>query len=79
MPVHGWFGFFARMLPALAVMGTLAWAAAGQFAWTGSGAHLHGLVRAGALLLIVVLCALAYFAVLYALGFRVRDIKRSSV
>jgi putative peptidoglycan lipid II flippase len=75
-PQAGWPLFFAKLVLAVAVMGALAWFASAQFIWTGPG-QLHGLLRAGALLAVVTLCGMAYFGVLFGLGFRFGDFKRS--
>lgn len=76
VPQAGWALFFAKLVLAVAVMGALAWYASAMFAWTGP--HVHGLLRAARLLAIVSVCAAVYFGVLYALGFRFGDFKRSS-
>jgi putative peptidoglycan lipid II flippase len=73
-PQPGWGGFFARLVVAVCVMGALAWYAQHQFDWAAMQAHPW--MRAGALFLIVTASAASYFAVLFALGFRVRDFKR---
>ncbi len=78
VPQAGWLWFFTRLLIAVGVMGALCWYAATQFAWTGSGAHLSGLLRIGTLLGIITVSAVAYFAVLFALGFRIGDFKRTA-
>ncbi|MES2317563.1 MAG: murein biosynthesis integral membrane protein MurJ [Pseudomonadota bacterium] len=77
VPQPGWFMFFAKLLVAVTAMGALAWYASAQFAWTGTSQHLQGFARAGVLFLIVSACGAAYFAVLYALGFRFGDFKRT--
>jgi putative peptidoglycan lipid II flippase len=74
-PQPGWAKFFARLALALCVMGALAYASAAQIDWIALQAQPF--LRAGALLLIIVGCAIAYFGALYALGFRFRDFKRS--
>jgi putative peptidoglycan lipid II flippase len=76
VPQAGWALFFAKLVLAVAVMGALAWYASAMFAWTGP--HVPGLLRAARLLAIVSVCAAVYFGVLYALGFRFGDFKRSS-
>ena len=61
------------IIAALAVMGGVLWFASGPTAlWTEIG----GLERAGRLALVVGAGALAYFATLFALGFRLRDFRR---
>ncbi|MES2016625.1 MAG: murein biosynthesis integral membrane protein MurJ [Pseudomonadota bacterium] len=76
VPQAGWPLFFGKVTVAVTAMGALAWYASAQFAWTSP--HLHGLLRAGTLLLIVSVCAALYFGVLFLLGFRLRDIRRSA-
>ena len=78
VPQAGWLWFFTRLLIAVGAMGALCWYGALQFVWTGNGPHLTGFVRAGALMAIISAAAVAYFAVLFALGFRVGDFKRSA-
>ncbi|MEJ7807412.1 MAG: lipid II flippase MurJ, partial [Telluria sp.] len=77
VPQAGWLWFFTRLLIAVGTMGALCWYAASQFVWASDGPHLSGLLRIGMLMAIVVTGALTYFAVLFALGFRVGDFKRS--
>lgn len=77
VPQAGWLGFFTKLAIAVAVMGALCWYAAAQFTWTGNGAHLGGLLRIGVLMAIISVSAAAYFAVLFALGFRLGDFKRT--
>jgi putative peptidoglycan lipid II flippase len=73
LPQAGWGKFALKLLAALAVMGGVLWFASGPAAlWTEIG----GLERAGRLALVVGAGALAYFATLFALGFRVRDFRR---
>jgi putative peptidoglycan lipid II flippase len=57
-------------------MAVVAIASAARIDWFGMQAHPF--LRAGALFLIVSLCALTYFATLFAMGFRLRDFKRSA-
>ena len=73
-PKPGWAKFFARLLPALIVMGGVAYVGAMRIDWIGMQAH--PLLRAGALALVVAVCGLAYFATLFLVGFRFRDFKR---
>lgn len=74
VPQPGWGMFYLKLLVALAVMGTLAYYGAAQLDWVAMRAHY--VQRAVALFLIIGVCAAAYFAVLLALGFRLRDFKR---
>ena len=78
VPQAGWLWFFNRLLIAVGVMGALCWYAASQFVWASNGPHLGGLLRIGVLLAIICTSALAYFAVLFGLGFRLGDFKRTS-
>ncbi|WP_426100750.1 murein biosynthesis integral membrane protein MurJ [Massilia sp. TSP1-1-2] len=78
VPQPGWMLFFAKLTVAVAAMGALCWYAAAQFTWTGPGVHLHGMARLAVLLGIIGAAAVAYFAVLFALGFRPSDFKRTS-
>jgi putative peptidoglycan lipid II flippase len=55
-------------------MGLAAWFSQAQLDWTALRAH--PVLRLGALLLIIGLSAVVYFAVLFALGFRPRDFTR---
>lgn len=73
-PQPGWIMFFVKLVIAVGVMGALCWYGAAQFDWAAMQATPW--LRAGALLAIVSAGAAAYFAVLFTLGFRVRDIKR---
>ena len=61
-PKPGWAKFFLRLLPALIVMGGVAYAGAVRIDWIAMQAH--PLLRAGALALVVALCGVAYFATL---------------
>ncbi len=74
-PRPGWWSFILRVVLALAAMGTTLWFAAGdESAWLVMPA-LERIIR---LSLIVVGGILAYFGVLFLLGFRLRDFKRSA-
>lgn len=73
-PKPGWLKFFARLVVAVCVMGAVAMAGATQIDWLALQAH--ALLRAGALLLVIVLCGASYFGALLLLGFRFRDFKR---
>ncbi|WP_449192896.1 murein biosynthesis integral membrane protein MurJ, partial [Thauera sp.] len=72
-PQAGWGIFALKLLAALAVMGGVLWFAGGPATlWLEIG----GLERAGRLGVVVVAGAAAYFATLFALGFRPRDFRR---
>jgi putative peptidoglycan lipid II flippase len=75
-PHAGWIGFFVRLLVAVSVMGALTWFCQAQFDWAALRAHPW--LRVGALLLIISVAGAAYFAVLFAIGFKLRDFKRSA-
>ena len=74
VPQPGWGPFAARLVVALGVLGVVLWLIVGSAdAWLAAGlwhrlARLAGTIAAG---------VLAYFATLYALGFRLRDFNRS--
>ncbi len=74
VPEAGWGLFTLKLFAALAVMGAVAYFGQAQLDWAAMRAH--ALQRALALFLIIGLSAAAYFAVLLALGFRLRDFKR---
>jgi putative peptidoglycan lipid II flippase len=73
-PRAGWTGFFLRLAGAVLVMGAVAWFSQAQIDWAAMRAHPW--LRAAALMGIIGACGAAYFAVLFALGFRVGDFKR---
>jgi putative peptidoglycan lipid II flippase len=72
-PRPGWGRFFAKVAVAAAVMAAVLWVAMGPAAWWIDAPWL---LRAAALAALVGLGALLYFAVLWALGFRVSDFVR---
>jgi putative peptidoglycan lipid II flippase len=74
VPQPGWVAFFVKLVVAVSVMGAVAWFSQIQFDWIALRAH--PLLRGGVLLGIIALCAICYFGVLGALGFRPRDFKR---
>jgi putative peptidoglycan lipid II flippase len=78
VPQQGWLWFFARLIIAVALMGAVCWYGAAQFTWTSNGEHLTGALRVAVLLGVIGASAAVYFAVLFALGFRVGDFKRSA-
>ncbi|MDQ1831695.1 murein biosynthesis integral membrane protein MurJ [Massilia scottii] len=75
VPQPGWLMFFAKLVIAVSVMGLIAYYCKIQFEWAELQARPW--LRAGALFAIVAGSAMAYFVVLFALGFRFRDFKRS--
>lgn len=74
VPRPGWGLFLVRLTGALLVMAGVALWIAGHFDWIALRAH--PLARIGALALVLVVCALAYFGPLMAMGFRLREFKR---
>ena len=75
VPQPGWIVFFGKLVVAVAVMGLIAYYCKIQFDWPGLQAKPW--LRAGALFAIVAGSGMAYFVVLFGLGFRFRDFKRS--
>ncbi|MGB9991177.1 murein biosynthesis integral membrane protein MurJ [Pseudoduganella rhizocola] len=73
-PLPGWGKFFVKLVLAACLMGAAGWYGAAQFDWIALRAL--PLLRIGALLLVIGGCAIIYFGVLLALGFRLRDFKR---
>ncbi|MGL4767401.1 MAG: murein biosynthesis integral membrane protein MurJ [Formosimonas sp.] len=70
----GWLVFFAKLIVASVVLGAVAYGLAQQVDWLHA-ASTHKLLRVLELLGIIAASALAYFVVLFALGFRVRDFR----
>jgi len=73
-PHPGWGVFFVKVVIAVAVLGAVSWFCQARFDWTALGAH--AVLRLAILLGIIAISAIAYFGVLYALGFRPRDFTR---
>jgi putative peptidoglycan lipid II flippase len=74
VPRPGWGLFLVRLCAALLVMAGVALWIAGHFDWVALRAH--PLLRIGALMLVLAVCAAAYFCPLFAMGFRLREFKR---
>ena len=74
VPRPGWGLFLVRLCAALLVLAGVAMWMAGHFDWVALRAH--PLLRIGALMLVLVVCAAAYFGPLFAMGFRLREFKR---
>ncbi|MBR0564588.1 murein biosynthesis integral membrane protein MurJ [Azoarcus sp. L1K30] len=73
LPQPGWTAFWLKLAAALAVMAAVLWLGTGTDAvWFARS----GLARVGWLAAIVIVAAIAYFATLFALGFRPRDFRR---
>lgn len=70
----GWGSFLLRLLVALALLAGLALWAGSQFDWIAL--QSQPFYRIGALFLIIAACGGAYFASLFAMGFRLNDFKR---
>ena len=73
-PQPGWLMFCVKLAIACGLMGAAAWFGAGQIDWIGL--KQHAFLRMGALLLLIGVCGVVYFAALLAMGFRLRDFKR---
>ncbi|QBE62496.1 murein biosynthesis integral membrane protein MurJ [Pseudoduganella lutea] len=74
-PLPGWGKFFMKLVVAVMLMGGVAWFGSQQFDWLGL--RETPFLRAGALFLIIGACGTVYFGALLALGFRLRDFKRT--
>jgi len=75
-PKPGWTMFCAKLAVACVLMGAAAWFGGQQVDWLGL--QHHTLLRIGALMLLIGLCGVVYFAALFTMGFRLRDIKRTA-
>ena len=75
-PKAGWGKFYLKLLVAVSLMGAAAWFGQLQLDWLAM--QQHPFLRAGALLLLITLCAAIYFLSLFLMGFRFRDFKRRS-
>src|SRR5471032_818813 len=75
-PKPGWPLFCAKLAVACALMGVAAWFGGQQVDWLAM--QHHTLLRIGALMLLIGLCGAVYFAALFAMGFRLRDVKRTA-
>ncbi|MBA5607620.1 murein biosynthesis integral membrane protein MurJ [Duganella sp. FT3S] len=75
-PLPGWGWFFVRVALACAAMGAAAWYSASLVDWLGMQRHV--LLRAGALFLVIGFSGAVYFGALLAMGFRLRDFKRTA-
>jgi len=73
-PAPGWPMFCLKLLAACALMAAAAWYGAQQIDWLAL--QRHAVLRAGALLLLIAVCAAVYFAALLGMGFRLRDFRR---
>jgi putative peptidoglycan lipid II flippase len=76
VPQAGWWPFFTKLLVAVAALGGVCYGAASRVDWPGMQAH--PVMRIALLLGIIGAGAVAYFAVLFAMGFRPADFKRIS-
>jgi putative peptidoglycan lipid II flippase len=75
-PQKGWGIFLVRLLGALFLLAGVALWAEGHFNWLALQAE--PLKRVGALVLILLVCAVTYFGSLLAMGFRFGDFRRIS-
>jgi putative peptidoglycan lipid II flippase len=75
-PKAGWPMFALKLAVALGVMAAVAIASAGQVDWLGWTGRPW--LRVGALFLIIGLCGASYFGALFAMGFRVKDFRRTT-
>ena len=75
-PSAGWSLFLVRLLGALFILTGIGMWAGSQFDWISLRATPF--IRIADLLLIIVLCMVSYFGALFAMGFRLRDFKRTS-
>ena len=73
-PQPGWPLFCLKLVIGCGLMAAAAWFGARQIDWIGL--QHHALLRAGALLLLIGVCAAVYFSALLTMGFRLRDFKR---
>jgi putative peptidoglycan lipid II flippase len=73
-PQPGWLLFCVKLAIACGLMAAAAWFGAQQIDWIGL--KQHAFLRLGALLLLIGVCGVVYFAALLAMGFRLRDFKR---
>ena len=70
-----WVQFISKVALAVFVMGLIAHFAGKQIDWLSMSSGWALLKRAGWLALIIIVSAISYFAVLFALGFRTRDFR----
>jgi putative peptidoglycan lipid II flippase len=75
-PRPGWVMFCAKLIIACGLMGAASWYGAQRIDWLGM--QHQTLLRLGALLLLIGVCAAVYFGALLAMGFRLRDFKRTA-
>lgn len=75
-PQAGWWTFFFKLLLGVTVMGVICHFGAAQVDWAAM--RVQPVMRIVLLLGIVAAAGAAYFAVLFALGFRLGDFKRTS-
>jgi len=69
-PRDGWYGFLLKLLTAVIIMGLAIELCLYQLPLDFTG---NMFMRIGALVVIIIAAAIAYFVSLFALGFRVRD------
>lgn len=76
-PCKGWGGFYFKLMGALCLMAGTTSIATGAINWIELGQH-NAMLRAAALMAVVVVGALTYFSALWIMGFRLNDFKRST-
>jgi putative peptidoglycan lipid II flippase len=74
VPQAGFWPFLVRLVVAVAVLGGVCYGASAQVDWAAM--QVHPLMRGMLLLAIIGSAAVAYFGVLFALGFRLADFRR---
>jgi len=74
-PEAGWTKFILRLLIALGLMGLLAWYANQRIDWLSM--HGHSMLRLGYLGALILACMATYFSALFALGFRMKDFRKT--
>ena len=72
---RSWLSFITKVLLAVLIMGVIAYFASHQIDWLSISGGMALLKRAAWLTLIIVASAIVYFAVLFILGFRMRDFR----
>ncbi|WP_295749499.1 murein biosynthesis integral membrane protein MurJ [Undibacterium sp.] len=75
-PQAGWLPFLLKLAAALTLMAGVALALSGQVDWIGLKSQKW--MRAGLLGGIILACMLSYFLALFAMGFRIRDFRKTS-
>jgi putative peptidoglycan lipid II flippase len=74
-PQGKWWPFFIKLAIALILMGLVSYFSVAHFDWIAMQAHRG--IRAATLVGIILLCMLTYFSTLFALGFRIKDFRKT--